>query len=97
MSYIEVSASYWPTGDRVPTKKALRQALSQDLASVKFNSVGGLNAAYSGHVGNLADGTLTLMVVGPDPWTKRSWFANIKMRDGRVLMDDKPIKPAQKV
>lgn len=95
MGYIEVGATFKADGKPVPTKKALRDALSQDLASVVLTSVGGLNAAFSGHVGNLAGTDTTLIVCGPDPFTRRNWWANLKIRrlDGKVLMDDKPIKP----
>lgn len=94
MGYIEVGATFRDSGKPVPTKKALRDALSQDLASVVLDSVGGLNADFSGHVGNLADESTTLIVCGPDPFTRRNWWANIKIRNGKVLMDDKVIKPA---
>ena len=92
MGYIEVSARFKADDKPVPTKKALRDALSQDLASVVFTSVGGLNAPFSGHVGNLADEGTKLTVCGPCPFTRRNWWANLKIKDGKVLMDDKPIK-----
>lgn len=94
MGYIEVAATFKADGKPVPTKKALRTALSQDLASVVFDSVGGLNAPFSGHVGNIADEATFLTVCGPDPFRKRDWWANIKIRDGKVLMDGKKIIPA---
>lgn len=92
MGYIEVWAKYTADSKPVPTKKALRDALSQDLASVTFSSVGGLNAPFNGHVGNIADEGTKLTVCGPDPFRKRNWWANIKIKDGKVIMDDKPIK-----
>ena len=94
MSYIEVAATFKADGRPVPTKKALRDALSRDLASVTFSSVGGLNAPFHGHVGNIADESTKLTVCGPDPFTKRNWWAKIQIKDGKVLMDDKAIKPA---
>lgn len=93
MGYIEVWAKF-RDGTPVPTKKALRESLGQDLASVVFSSVGGLNKPFEGHVGNLADGATTLIACGPDPFRRRTWMANLKIRDGKVLMDDKAIKPA---
>lgn len=94
MGYIEVAATFKATGKPVPTKKALKAALSQDLASVVFDSVGGLFAPFSGHVGNLADESTKLTVCGPDPFTRRNWWAKIEIKGGKVLMDDKKIKPA---
>lgn len=94
MSYIEVAATYKDSGQPVKTKAALRRALSQDLASVTLNSVGGLNAPFYGHVGNLAGMDAFLTVCGPDPFTRRDWWANLKIKNGKVYMDDKVIKPA---
>ena len=94
MGYIEVSARFKVDGTPVPTKKALRASLSQDLTSVTLSSVGGLNAPFNGHVGNIADEATTLIVCGPDPFNRRDWWASLKIKNGKVTMDDKMIKPA---
>lgn len=91
MSYINVGATD-RSGKDIPTKKALREALSQDLASVVFYNTSPMGPAFRGHVGNLADEATVLTVCGPNPYTKRNWWANIKIKDGKVIMDDKPIK-----
>lgn len=93
MSYINVGATD-RAGNDIPTKKALRAALSQDLASVVFYNTSPMGPAFRGHVGDLADEDTSLTVCGPNPYTKRNWWANIKIKGGKVIMDDKPIKPA---
>lgn len=92
MGYIEVWAKYASDNVPVATKKALRELLSQDLDLVRLESVGGLNAPFNGPVTELREGT-TLIACGPDPFTKRNWWANIKFRGGKAFVDDKPIKP----
>lgn len=91
MSYINVGAKL-RDGTNVPTKKALRDALSQDLASVTFYNTSPMGPAFRGHVGNLADEATVLTICGPDPYNRRNWWSNIKIKDGKVIMDDKPIK-----
>lgn len=91
MSYINVGV-VGVTGLPIPTKKALRDALSQDPVSVRFYSTSPMGPQFNGHVGNLADEATVLTVCGPDPFRKRNWWANIKIKDGKVIMDDKPIK-----
>lgn len=95
MSYINVGARYTKDGTDVPTKKALREALSQDLASVEFYGTSPFTP-FLGHVGNISEGQTVLSVCGPNPYTKRAWWSNIKMKDGKVYMDDKAIKQAER-
>lgn len=72
-------------GERPPTKKALREALTNAPATVELDST----AAVGAHIGetfrgdNIPDG-VRLNVVGPDPYTARNWYANVtRGRDGK--------------
>ena len=86
MSYINVGASDRLTGLRIKSKKALKEALSQDLASVVFDGtspMGPQDFAHPATVSALTDGH-KLSVVGPDPYTKRSWYASVFLVDGKI-------------
>lgn len=92
MSYVNVGALV--TGRPVPTKKALKEALSQDLTSVEFYSTSHMGPQHNGPVTELTPGVV-LTVCGPDPERKRNWWASVKIdAAGQVFMDDKKIKPA---
>lgn len=79
MSYINVGVKV--NGNWCPTKKALRIALSDSGASVSFIQTG----LYGGSNIRPVDITtsMTLVVVGPDPYTNRKYYANVVLgRDG---------------
>ena len=65
----------------VKFKKDLRNAVANDPSTVWFESVGGLFSSFSGGVDDIPDGTV-LIVVGPNPWQDRRWFATVA--EGRV-------------
>lgn len=82
MSYIQVGATDRLTGNWIPTKKALKTALSQDPGSVVFDATSPF-APWHGSVDMLTEGT-TLSVIGPDPYNRRVWYASIKIVEGKV-------------
>lgn len=79
MSYINVGARI--NGVRVKTKKALREALRDAPNTVEFDSTSPMGPQFNGRADTMPGGGVTLTVVGPDPYTKRTWFASVK-RDG---------------
>lgn len=79
MAYIECAA--YINNRPARTKKALKEAVKAAPQTVMFESVGGHNADFCGGIEDIPEGT-TLTVVGPDPFTKRSWYASVK--NGRV-------------
>jgi hypothetical protein len=67
-------------GQRVRTKKELREALTADPESVTFD-VTSLHGELAGRtlaaVDVLAEPRWVLQVVGPDPYTRRNWYASV--------------------
>jgi len=85
MSYINVGASDL-AGNRIKTKAALKAALSQDPESVEFDGTSPMGPQAfrePATIATLPEGH-TLSVCGPDPYTKRNWFANVKVINGKI-------------
>jgi hypothetical protein len=82
MSYLNVGASIG--GDRVGTKKVLRETMRLDPSLVTFDRTSemGPDAPWTFTGDQLPPG-LTLSVVGPDPYRRRSWYATVSPT-GRV-------------
>jgi hypothetical protein len=84
MSYINTGA--YVDGARPRTKKALKEAVKDAPHTVTFDGTsplspdGGRNyradEVPAGHV---------LVVCGPDPYIKRNWWANVKLKDDGSL------------
>lgn len=72
-------------GVRPATKKALKDALKANPLSVTFDATSDFDGrAGLGHCPAL--GTV-FAVVGPDPFTKRTWYASVKAdSDGRLTV-----------
>jgi hypothetical protein len=62
------------------TKKALRELVASAPERVSFYDTSAFN--NRGTVG-VADLSPIDVIVGPDPYTKRSWYANVK--SGKVV------------
>jgi hypothetical protein len=83
--YINVGAIDPADGARIPTKRALREALvSGDIA---FDQTALVHA--SGLPGIIRPEDIKeqhqLSVVGPDPYTNRKWYATVQIgRDGQL-------------
>lgn len=60
-------------GASYPTKKALKEAIGKSLNYVETSFFG---PEFK------ADGTFA--VVGPDPYTKRTWYATVTMAGGLI-------------
>lgn len=70
------------TGRNFPTKKSLREAIAnpQQRPYVLFTDTSAFN--NRGTVG--VDGlSASDVIVGPDPYTARNWYANVK--NGKVI------------
>jgi hypothetical protein len=76
MSFINVGAST-RDGVRFASKKSLKTALAENPSEVLFD----VTAAF-GNQDTLCGDALpqgdTLSVCGPDPYTNRRWYANVK-------------------
>lgn len=83
MSHDQGGAHLLPQIRRPATKKALREALLADPASVRLVTT----SAFGGFAGRATElpAGLTFNVVGPDPYRKRSWYASVERKaDGSV-------------
>lgn len=82
MAYVNVGA--YVNAERPKTKKALKEAVAKtpDLLDFDATSFEG-PAMYQ--VKDLTPG-LRLQVVGPDPYSKRSWYATVELKGGRVVV-----------
>lgn len=84
MAYVNVGAEYSANGRAIPTKSALKQALKTDPFSVTFYGTSPFTP-FTGDCTSIPQGT-TLTVVGPDPYTKRSWYASVTVKNGKVVV-----------
>ena len=69
--------------NRPKTKKAIKDAIAADPATVDIESTS-MFGGYSGSVANAPDGSYPF--VGPDPYTKRSFYGTITKRDGKITV-----------
>lgn len=84
-------------GERPKSKKALREALRDAPATVRFDATAAIGpdvgASFTGD--KLPEGR-RLDVTGPDPYRARDWWANVELVPGKgVRFDQKPL-PAPK-
>lgn len=76
MAYVNVGAKV--NGVRPKTKKALREALKADPRSVTFDNTSPMGPQLVGINGANVPVEFSLQVTGPDPFTKRNWYATVK-------------------
>lgn len=81
MSYVNVGASNM-RGQRFATKKALKEALTQDPSSVMFDGTSTFDPFYG--PATQAPAGVKLQVCGPDPYTQRKWYATVTVTGGNV-------------
>lgn len=82
MSYVNTGALV--NGRRPATKAALKAALKDAPDTVEFDSTA-LMGPRAGETLTVATlGTDTASVTGPDPYTRRDWYASVSVRDGKV-------------
>lgn len=86
MRYIN-SGARGPDGAYVPTKTALRALLRTSPESVVFERT----SLYDTEEGTITGATIPngviMTVVGPDPYRKRRWYANVLIgRSGRPVV-----------
>jgi len=83
MGYINVGAYLVYNMERVKYKKQLKELINSDPSLVTFDRT----SAYEGgflNASEIPQGD-TLVVVGPDPYNARKWYANvIKTADGTI-------------
>ena len=72
-------------GTPIPTKTALKRAATDDPADVEFYSTSELGDQFHGRLSDIPADT-TLSVVGPDPYTRRTWYASITRKGQKVTV-----------
>lgn len=80
--YINVGAKN-AAGDRIPTKKALMEALKKSPAEVVFDPTSMFGRQQDIRGDEIPENSV-LSVVGPDPEKNRRWFASVSS-DGRNI------------
>jgi hypothetical protein len=80
-------------GQNFASKKAIREALAKDDGTLRFVELGTVANHFQSRpwtvealVRELGNSGRTLIVVGPDPYTKRSYFGTIGVKDGTLFV-----------
>lgn len=81
-TYLNVGVRWAKTGERMPSKKALKDAIELGPDLIEFDGTSPLQSGGE-KVWTLADihqdQNLVLSVVGPDPYTNRRWYAQVRI------------------
>lgn len=59
------------------TKKALKEALAADPTQVRLYATSSMGPQFNDTADQLPD-DMSFNVVGPDPYTKRDWYATVR-------------------
>lgn len=81
--YVNVGARR-DDGRRFPSKKALKDALRCDPATVTFDVTSLFHTGPSHYRANDLPQGIKFSVVGPDPFNNRRWYANVE-RNGEAV------------
>lgn len=74
-------------GGNIQTKKALKEAVASDASTIFLYSTGLGGPQFNGLASQLPD-DMEFLVVGPDPFKKRNWYATVKHgRDGKLTVN----------
>lgn len=69
---------------RPKSKKAIKEAVAANPASVSLEATSMFGNEYSGPVSTAPDGDYYF--VGPDPYTKRNFYGRIGVINGRITV-----------
>lgn len=79
-----INVGCYVNGHRPATKKALKDAVKNG-ENVCFDSTSPFTNTGFVDSEDVTE-SIVLVVVGPDPYTKRSWYANVTRRNGKVVV-----------
>lgn len=68
--------------ERPKSKKAVKEAVAADPASVRIEATSVFGNEYDGPVSTAPDGRYAF--VGPDPYSKRNFYGTITVTDGKA-------------
>lgn len=81
--FIQGGANFPVEGNK--TKTALKKAIKENPSGVTLYATSDMGPQFNGPASSLPEGT-TFNVVGPNPYTKRDWYASVKRgRNGLVV------------
>lgn len=69
-------------GERPTSKKLIKVTAAECPSKVRLEATSIHGNEYDGMLDSAPDGTYTF--VGPDPYTKRNFYGNIVIRNGKV-------------
>lgn len=75
--YIQGGANFPVPADKKKSKKLLKELLKENPSAVTLFATSQMGPQYAGPASGLPD-NVTFNVVGPDPYTKRDWYASVK-------------------
>tara|TARA_R110000787_G_scaffold37412_12_gene95064 strand:- start:580 stop:822 length:243 start_codon:yes stop_codon:yes gene_type:complete len=73
------------SGSRPKTKKAFKEAVKATPGKVRIEATSVFGNDYDGLVSEMPEGK-QMYVVGPDPYTKRSWYANVTRNGAKITI-----------
>lgn len=86
-----VNCGVWYAGDRIRTKKQLKELLVDDPELVIFDHTSMFDGCPAMPVvnGRVTDAVsipdaVVMTVVGPDPYTDRKWYASVWQVNGKI-------------
>jgi hypothetical protein len=87
MAYVNVGVVMVADGSPISTKTAFRRLLASESSELLFVNTGlPLGPGQAEYRGSELDAQHTYQVAGPDPYTKRTWFASVKVKDGKPIV-----------
>jgi hypothetical protein len=72
-------------GERIKTKKGLKLLVATVPHTVRLEATSIMGNEYDGPVTEAPDGKY--YIVGPDPYNKRSWYANITKAGDKIKVE----------
>lgn len=85
MAFVNVGAKT-REGRRFKTKAALRRALDDAPSEVLFDITELRDAPPEDICGDSIPTGMRLVVVGPDPYNRRVWYANVAQHGGKPVL-----------
>lgn len=82
-----VNAGAYVAGERPRTKRELREALRTVPHLVTFDCTALDKSGVTMTPADITDGSTVMQVTGPDPYTRRTWYARCMRVGGRYTCD----------
>lgn len=82
---VQGGATFRIAPGKKPTKAALKQALKENPQGVVLYATSSMGSQFNDTADKLPPNT-DFIVVGPDPYNKRDWYANVHQgRNGQLV------------